>query len=85
VRTFYEMRAVSWLAEDSVVEDSVVEDQVVDLAELLSIGEVARRRGVVESTIRAYLSRRQMPAADYQIGRSPYWRPESLRGFVRGG
>ena len=41
--------------------------------------DVATFLGIAPSTIRAYVARGQMPAADRRIGREPVWRPETIR------
>jgi hypothetical protein len=41
--------------------------------------DVASYLQVAPSTIRAYVARRQMPAADRRIGREPVWRPATIR------
>jgi excisionase family DNA binding protein len=41
--------------------------------------DVASYLEVSPSTIRAYVARGQMPAADRRIGREPVWRPETIR------
>jgi predicted DNA-binding transcriptional regulator AlpA len=41
--------------------------------------DVAAFLGIAPSTIRAYVARGQMPAADRRIGREPVWRPETIR------
>ncbi len=41
--------------------------------------DVASFLGVTPSTIRAYVTRQQMPAADRRIGREPVWRPATIR------
>jgi predicted DNA-binding transcriptional regulator AlpA len=41
--------------------------------------DVAAFLNVSPSTIRAYVARGQMPAADRRIGREPVWRPATIR------
>lgn len=41
--------------------------------------DVAAALGVASSTIRAYLARDQMPAADRTMGKMRLWRPETIR------
>ena len=41
--------------------------------------DVAAFLGIAPSTIRAYVARGQMPAADRRIGREPVWRPATIR------
>jgi predicted DNA-binding transcriptional regulator AlpA len=41
--------------------------------------DVASYLEVSPSTIRAYVARGQMPAADRRIGREPVWRPATIR------
>jgi predicted DNA-binding transcriptional regulator AlpA len=45
--------------------------------------DVASYLEVSPSTIRAYVTRGQMPAADRRIGREPVWRPETIRKWQR--
>lgn len=45
---------------------------------MVTITDVAVRLGVGTSTVRAYLSREQMPPATGRIGRTPYWAPEDI-------
>lgn len=51
-------------------------------ADLLDISAVARRRGVTTSTIRAYLSRGQMPAPDIRLGQTPGWLPQTIDAWL---
>jgi predicted DNA-binding transcriptional regulator AlpA len=44
-----------------------------------STDDVAAFLGVGASTIRAYVTRRQMPQPDRYIGRTRLWRPQTIR------
>jgi len=46
-----------------------------------TIPDVAAYLSVERSTVRAYRSRREMPAPDGQTGRTPWWRPETIRAW----
>ena len=48
----------------------------------LSIADVAHRLGVTHSTVRAYLTRDQMPAPSGRIGRSPWWSAEAIEPWL---
>lgn len=48
----------------------------------LAIADVAHRLGVSHSTVRAYLSRDQMPAPTGRIGRSPWWSAEAIEPWL---
>lgn len=45
--------------------------------------DVASYLEVAPSTVRAYVARGQMPAADRRIGREPVWRPATIRRWHR--
>ena len=51
------------------------------MSEQWSAAEVADYLGVVPSTVTAYKSRGQMPRPDGQTGRTPWWRPETIRAW----
>lgn len=52
------------------------EDRPVPPPDVLTVADIARRRGVAESTIRAYHTRGQMPRADgYDRHEHPWWSP----------
>ena len=44
-----------------------------------SVAEVAAHLGVKPRTVTAYLARGQMPPADGYVGRSPWWKPETIK------
>ena len=46
-----------------------------------SVAEVAAYLGVKPGTITAYLARGQMPQPDGRVGRTPWWRPETIRAW----
>lgn len=54
-------------------------------AEQWTVADVAAHLEVAESTVRAYLARGQMPAPDGRLGRTPWWRPATIRGWERPG
>lgn len=41
--------------------------------------DVAEYLGIGESTVRAYAARGRMPAPDGRLGRTPWWRPATIR------
>ena len=43
------------------------------------ISDVAQHLGVGQSTVRAYATRGQMPPPDGRLGRTPWWRPETIK------
>jgi hypothetical protein len=49
------------------------------------VADVAAYLGVATSTVRAYVTRGHLPAPDGRLGRTPWWRPETIRGFTRPG
>ena len=68
-------------------EGDLTADELAHLIELVrsqmqwSVGEVAAYLGVKRSTVTAYRSRGQMPQPDGRVGRSPWWRPETIRAW----
>lgn len=44
-----------------------------------TVADVAAAFGVKQSTVRAYLARQQIPEPDGKIGRTVWWRPETIR------
>ena len=49
--------------------------------ELWDVAAVAEYLGVTPSTVRSYLSRRQMPPADYTLSGAPVWRATTIRSW----
>ena len=49
--------------------------------ELKDVAAVAAYLGVAPSTVRSYLSRRQMPPADYTLSGAPVWRAATIRNW----
>lgn len=45
----------------------------------LTISEIADKLGITRSTLTAYRTRGRMPAPDLQYGRTPLWKPETIR------
>lgn len=45
----------------------------------LTLTEVAERLGLSTSTLTSYRARGRMPAPDMQYGRTPLWKPETIR------
>ncbi len=43
--------------------------------------EVARELGLAPSTVTAYRARGKMPAPDVQYGRTPLWKPETIKSW----
>lgn len=54
------------------------------MTEQWTVADVATRLGVKESTVRAYVSRGQMPAPSGRLGRTPYWTPKDLEPWLGG-
>ena len=46
-----------------------------------SVADVAAYLGVKPTTVTAYLARGQMPPADGYVGRSPWWKPETIKAW----
>jgi predicted DNA-binding transcriptional regulator AlpA len=46
--------------------------------------DVAAFLGVSGSTVRAYITRHQMPEPDRMFGRSPGWRPQTIETWHAG-
>ena len=46
-----------------------------------SVGDVAAYLNVKPRTVTAYHARGQMPPADGRVGRSPWWKPETIRAW----
>jgi hypothetical protein len=46
-----------------------------------TIEDVARYLGVGTSTVRAYTARGQMPPPDGKLGRTPWWKPDTIRAW----
>lgn len=44
-----------------------------------TIRQVAEFLGITESSVSAYNSTGEMPAPDKRYGRTPLWRPETIR------
>lgn len=49
---------------------------------MLTIADVAMRLGVTTSTVRAYMTRDQMPQPTGRIGRTPWWAPEAIEPWL---
>jgi predicted DNA-binding transcriptional regulator AlpA len=49
---------------------------------ILSTEQVARELGVAPSTIRAYVSREQMPQPSGRFGREPYWLVDAITPWL---
>jgi len=43
--------------------------------------EVAQELGLSPSTVTAYRARGKMPAPDMQYGRTPLWKPETIKAW----
>jgi predicted DNA-binding transcriptional regulator AlpA len=48
----------------------------------LTVADVARLVGLAPSTIRAYVSRSQMPAPSGRLGATPYWTRAQLADWM---
>lgn len=46
--------------------------------EQLTVPEVAARLGLAVATVRAYRAQKRLPAPDGMVGRTPWWRPETI-------
>lgn len=53
------------------------------LEQVYTVAQIAELIGIKESTVRAYLTREQMPASSGRIGRTPYWVPEDIEPWLR--
>lgn len=51
------------------------------MSEQWTTRDVAAYLGRKESTIRAYHARGQMPQPDGRVGRTPWWKPETIRNW----
>lgn len=51
---------------------------------MLTTSDVAARLGVDPATVRAYVSRGTMPKPDGHLGRTPWWRPETVDAWRAG-
>lgn len=49
----------------------------------LSMGEVAERTGLAESSVRTYRSRGGMPEPDVTIGRTPGWLESTIEEWAK--
>jgi predicted DNA-binding transcriptional regulator AlpA len=49
----------------------------------LSMGEVAERTGLAESSVRTYRSRGGMPEPDVMVGRTPGWLPATIDEWAK--
>ena len=58
-----------------------VHAELGDMIPQWSVAEVATYLGVRPSTVTAYRSRGQMPQPDGRVGRSPWWRPATIRAW----
>lgn len=50
-----------------------------------TVADVAAYWRISPGTVRGYLSRGHMPPADGYLGRTPWWRPETIEGWERPG
>jgi predicted DNA-binding transcriptional regulator AlpA len=48
----------------------------------LTIPDVAAVAGVKPKTIGAYMARGQMPPPDGRLGRTPWWRPDTIKHWL---
>jgi predicted DNA-binding transcriptional regulator AlpA len=48
----------------------------------LTIADVAHLAGISHSTLRAYMTREQVPAPTGHIGRTPYWAPDTIQPWL---
>lgn len=46
-----------------------------------SPADVAAHLGVQPKTVTGYLARGRMPEPDGRVGRTPWWRPETIRAW----
>lgn len=46
-----------------------------------TVEDVATYLGISASTVRAYVARDQMPAADRRMGRMQLWQPKTIRSW----
>jgi hypothetical protein len=50
--------------------------------EVMTVADVAKALGVRASTVRGYLARRAMPAAEGRVGNVPWWRPATIAAWL---
>lgn len=51
-------------------------------ADILTVADIAAAVGVAPVTIRAYVSRGQMPAPSGRVGRTPYWTRKKIGPWI---
>lgn len=51
------------------------------MTEQWSVAEVAHYLGVKPRTVTSYLARGQMPRPDGYVGRSPWWKPSTIKAW----
>jgi len=51
------------------------------MSEMLTLTEVADRLGLSKGTVSAYRTRGKMPKPDKQYGRTPLWRPDTIKAW----
>jgi len=54
------------------------------MSNLLTLTQVAEQLGLSMGTVSAYRSRGRMPEPDLQYGRTPLWKPETIRAWRAG-
>lgn len=52
--------------------------------ERLTVRDVAAQLGKKEATVRAMVSRGKLPAPDGRLGRTPWWRPDTIAAWEQG-
>ena len=52
-------------------------------AAILTIADVAARIEVQQSTVRAYVTRGQMPAPTGRLGRTPWWSAQEIEPWLQ--
>lgn len=51
------------------------------MSELLTLTDVAKTLGLTMGTVSAYRARGKMPEPDLQYGRTPLWKPETIKAW----
>lgn len=69
------------LAGGSEADVASARERAFDWDDPWTVGDVADYLDVRTSTVRAYVARGQMPAPDGRIGRTPWWRAATIRGW----
>lgn len=69
------------LAGGSREDVAAARERTLEWGDPWTIAEVAEHLGVATSTVRAYAARGQMPPPDGRLGRTPWWRADTIRAW----